>query len=264
MKKEKHPNGSTIVFKEYPHSYFLEDKPNETFTSVTQICKKYINKFDVDTISKAYAKKHDMNRKHVVADWANRGKVATDLGNSCHAYAESLVTGIPIKLDTKYNNYYKQIKQKFKKDLLGCDEIKAEYIIGIPNIKIAGTIDLIKRIGNEVTIIDWKTNKEIASTNRFKKMLQPFQLLDDCNLNTYRLQINLYRYILKSEGYFPDCTFTMWIYHIKEDRIINIPILEIADNIIESIFYKKPETAKTEHARNYLGKRYPKLFEEEK
>lgn len=261
MREEKHPGGAIIVFKEYPHSYYLKNKPDTIFTSVTQVCKKYINKFDADSVSTKYAKKHNKNKKHVLAEWATKGKEATDLGNSCHAYAESIVTGIPVTLDTKYNKYYKQIKLRIKRHFKNCDELKAEYIIGLLDANIAGTIDLIKRDDNKVTIIDWKTNNKIKSTNIFKKMLPPFQDLDDCNFNTYRLQLNIYRYILKKENYFPYCDYDMWIYHVRDWGIINMPVLEIDDSLIEQILYGN---TKSKRAETYLNKRYPELFEEEK
>jgi len=264
MKQEKHPSGKTIIFQEYPHSYFIKDKPDATFRSVTQIGKKYKNKFDADTISKNYAKKHNKNRKHVLAEWADKGKVATALGNSCHAYAESLVTGIPIELNDEYKGYYKQIKQRFKTNFMNCDELKAEYIVGLLDANIAGTLDLLKKDGNKITIVDWKTNKEIKSTNIFKKMLPPFQLLDDCNLNTYRLQLNIYRYILKKENYFPYCNYEMWIYHVKDWGIINIPVLEIEDALIEQILFKGVKSEKMERAEASVLKRYPELFKEGK
>ena len=238
MKKEKHPSGATIIFNEDPHIYYLEDKPDEIFTSVTQLCKKYRADKDFVKIAKTYAKKNNLNKKHVKAEWDKKAELGSHRGNSVHAYAESLVTGVPSKLHKQYENYYKQIKIRFKRQFKHSDELISEYIVGLLDAKKAGMIDLLQREKNIINIIDWKTNETIKVYNKFQKMKSPFEKLDDCDLNIYKLQLNIYRYILIKENYFPGCEFKMWLYHVREHGIINIPVLNMDDSILKQIIYK--------------------------
>lgn len=71
-------------------------------------------------------------------------------------------------------------------------------------LMIAGQIDLLGLDGNDVYIIDYKSNKKIDSksyydktTKQSQKMKFPVNHLDDCNLNLYNLQLSCYAYLLQ-------------------------------------------------------------------
>jgi ATP-dependent exoDNAse (exonuclease V) beta subunit len=47
-------------------------------------------------------------------------------------------------------------------------------------------------------IWDYKTNKEIKTSNNYgNKMLHPISHLDECEMNTYSLQLGLYKHIIE-------------------------------------------------------------------
>jgi ATP-dependent exoDNAse (exonuclease V) beta subunit len=51
---------------------------------------------------------------------------------------------------------------------------------------------------NELQIWDWKTNKKIGTKNDYgEKFLEPLNNMDVCELNTYSLQLNLYKHIIE-------------------------------------------------------------------
>lgn len=71
-------------------------------------------------------------------------------------------------------------------------------------LRIAGQVDLIIKSGNEIIIVDHKTNKKIetksgynTSTKSSAKMKYPLNTLDDCNYNHYALQLSTYAWMLQ-------------------------------------------------------------------
>ena len=109
---------------------------------------------------------------------------------------------------------------------LGCPEvcgsyscIKGNYHLDLENgiypeflmsyitpegLHIAGQADLIVKSGNDLSILDWKTNKEIKKKSYYNKskkknvmMKYPLNNIEDCNFWHYTLQLSLYAYILQ-------------------------------------------------------------------
>lgn len=71
-------------------------------------------------------------------------------------------------------------------------------------LRIAGQVDLIVKQGNEITIIDHKTNKKIdqksgfnSATKSSSKMKFPLNNLMDCNFYHYTLQLSTYAWMLQ-------------------------------------------------------------------
>ena len=71
-------------------------------------------------------------------------------------------------------------------------------------LHIAGQADLIVKSGNDLDILDWKSNREIKKRgfyNSSKKknvcLKYPLNNLEDCNFNIYQLQLSLYAYMLQ-------------------------------------------------------------------
>ena len=72
-----------------------------------------------------------------------------------------------------------------------------EMIIYHPEYSICGQSDKIECIENVINVGDYKTSKKIDRKGfRGKKMLGPLSHLDDCELNTYTLQLSLYMKML--------------------------------------------------------------------
>ena len=71
-------------------------------------------------------------------------------------------------------------------------------------LKIAGQIDLLIKDGNDIYIVDYKTNKKIdqksgfdTSTKKNATMLYPLTNLMDCNYMHYTMQLSTYAYMLQ-------------------------------------------------------------------
>ena len=87
-------------------------------------------------------------------------------------------------------------------------------------LHIAGQADLIVKNGNDISILDWKTNKEIKKRSFFNStkkknvmMKYPLNNIEDCNYYHYTLQLSLYAYMLQQLN--PE-------FNIKELKIVHI------------------------------------------
>jgi ATP-dependent exoDNAse (exonuclease V) beta subunit len=102
-------------------------------------------------------------------------------------------------------------------------------------LRIAGQADLIIIDGDDIHILDYKTNREIKkssyynSSTRQKQMMQyPVNNLQDCNLSHYNLQLSLYAWMLKKAH--PELTVkSLTIIHIDhkdKTTFYDLPYLE--------------------------------------
>lgn len=84
------------------------------------------------------------------------------------------------------------------RDSLQLEVCQVEWVIGDVKLKIAGTADtlLYSQKTGQYHLWDWKTGSKFTDKNRFQALLHPFNDLDECELNTYSLQLSLYRLIL--------------------------------------------------------------------
>lgn len=101
--------------------------------------------------------------------------------------------------------------------------IYPEYLlswISPEGLRISGQADLIIRKGDDILVLDWKTNREIKKKSYFNSskkrnvmMKYPLNNLMDCNYRHYQLQLSLYAYIIQQLN--PEV-------NIKELKIVHI------------------------------------------
>lgn len=236
-------NGN-VAFNEEKHKYFNVDDPSKEYISVTTLIHRFTQPFDKDFWSAykalekllpkeswAIEKKSLLNSKKfnksilevyniselefnkaqqdILDAWDEKNRLACERGTAIHAEIE--------------NSFYKKksnitldkfgIGGKFecKKDYSELDldyGVYPEYLIyresddGI--LKIAGQIDLIIKMGNEIILVDHKTNEKIDQKSGFDTktkqpatMLYPLNNLPDCNFYHYSLQLSTYAWMLQ-------------------------------------------------------------------
>lgn len=236
--KYKHPSGNTLCFDENYHRYYFENKPYETLISATTLVNKFFPKFDRDSISKKYAKKHGLKQEDVIAQWNEEGVKGRDLGNLVHSYAYDIIKGNDL-------SDYKRIPQM---DILDdicfdiryqMDKLLPEFPIASEKLKVAGTTDLTAVHGDIIYIYDWKIVKALHYENRFRRAYHPIEFLDDCNFNKYAVQLNLYKEIYKTEDYFNYSNIKIKLVHIMEDdfNMIDVPDINVKHLLAE--YYDK-------------------------
>ena len=243
MEKELKINGK-VAFQEEGHKYFNLDDPSIQYTSVTTMIEKYGKPFDKEFVSKYKAlerilsptdwkkekggiwKSHkipkdflevynieekELNKvqQEILDEWAETNRVACERGTKIHAQLENSFYKAGSNITLKKFG----IGGKFqcKKDYSDLDleyGVYPEYLIYYDNPKldlhIAGQIDLIVKNGNDIFIIDHKTNAKIdlkgfynSSTRSSDRMLYPLTHLDECNYNHYQLQLSTYAWMLQ-------------------------------------------------------------------
>lgn len=243
MEKELKINGK-VAFQEEDHKYFNLEDSSIVYTSVTTLIGKYENEFDSQFVSKYKAlekllspedwkkekgaiwKSHkipedflevynisesELNKvqQDILDEWAEINKESCERGTKIHAQLENSFYKAANNITLKKFG----IGGKFqcKKDYSELDleyGIYPEYLIYYDNPKIdlhiAGQIDLIVKSGNEITIIDHKTNKKIdlksfydSGTRSTKKMKYPLTNIEDCNYYHYTLQLSTYAWMLQ-------------------------------------------------------------------
>ena len=236
-------NGN-IAFNEACHRYWNVNDTSKKFISVTTLIEKFGQPFDKDFWSayKALEKlipadnwktekksllntmkinkellelynisENDFNKaqQDILDSWAEENRKSCERGTKIHSDLE--------------NSFYKAGKNvELKKFGIGgkfeCRKnyteldlpygVYPEYLISRTSddgiLNIAGQIDCLVKNGNDIFLIDHKTNKKIdlkggfnTQTKSSAKMLYPLNTFDDCNFNHYQLQLSTYAWMLQ-------------------------------------------------------------------
>lgn len=241
MKIDKQ-NGN-VAFNDEKHCYWNVND-NEKYISVTTLIERFAQPFDRDFWSayKALEKllpkdswliekksllnskrfnkslldlynisENDFNKvqQDILDSWDEENRKSCERGTKIHSELENSFYKNPSNISLQKFG----IGGKFecKKDYPELDleyGVYPEYLIyresddGI--LRVAGQVDLIVKSGNEITIIDHKTNKKIdtksgfdTSTRSNAKMKYPLNNLMDCNFYHYTLQLSTYAWMLQ-------------------------------------------------------------------
>lgn len=233
-----------IAFNEEAHRYWDINNENKKFISVTTLIGKFEQPYDKEFWSAYKAlekllppdawkveKKSLLNTKRfnkeilkihgisesdfnalqqeILDTWQEENRKSCERGTKIHAQLENAFYkgGKNVKLD-KFGIGGKFECRKNYTELDLPYGVYPEYLIyrsspdGILNI--AGQIDCLVKNGNEIVIIDHKTNKKLDLKSFFNnqskssvKMKYPLNTLDDCNYNHYQMQLSTYAWMLQ-------------------------------------------------------------------
>lgn len=234
----------TVAFNEEFHKYWDTAAQDKKYISVTTLIEKYGQKFDADFWSAYKALEtlipkenwkevkrrlldtkrldddllelygitdNDFNaaQQGILDKWAEENRKSCERGTKIHAKLENSFydAGKNVELK-KFGLGGKFECRKGYNELTLQYGVYPEYLIYSSSddriLNIAGQIDLLVKNGNEITIIDHKTNKKIDLHSGFDtkakknaKMLYPLNHLDDCNFNHYQLQLSTYAWMLQ-------------------------------------------------------------------
>jgi ATP-dependent exoDNAse (exonuclease V) beta subunit len=211
-----------IQFSEKDHTYKINGEPAKY--SVTKLLHKYQKEFPETAIATAVSKREGISIEDVLDKWKFQRDYANHKGTEFHLYIENFLMRKKYSIDREaidiffkehsnfysdnsIEKYYLEIAKMLKNFLYFYDWykedhhlIKSEFVVGDPKTKLVGTMDNLSynKKTNELVIFDYKTNKKINRTSKYKnKLLSPFNHLDDCEYNKYALQIWLYKLILE-------------------------------------------------------------------
>ena len=278
-------NGN-VAFNEDSHVYW-DTTTNNKFISVTTLIEKFAQPFDKDFWSKYKAlekllapdewkieKKSilathkipkeilstyniselDFNKaqQNILDEWDKTNTESCERGTKIHSELENSMYNMGANVSLKkFGVGGKFVCDKGRTALDLENGVYPEYLISRVSpdgvLRIAGQIDLLVKKGNEIYILDWKTNKEIKQKAGFNtqtrsevKMLYPLNLLPDCNYYHYALQLSTYAWMLQMIN--PDFVIKDLILvhfdHNDNQTVYNMPYLK---KEVEAMlkFYKK-------------------------
>lgn len=242
MKYDK-VNGE-VGFIEATHEYKNLSNESLKYISVTTLIGKYEQEFDKDFTSKYKAlerllpsdvwkkekggiwkshkipkdflevydiKESELNavQQDILDEWAKINREACERGTKIHSELENSFykAGNNVKLEKFGIGGKFQCKKNYNELDLEYG-VYPEYLIYFSTkdkiLNLAGQIDLLIKNGNEIILIDHKTNAKIdqkgfydSKLRQTKKMKFPLTKLDDCNFTHYTLQLSLYAWMLQ-------------------------------------------------------------------
>lgn len=196
-----------VEFKVKEHTYTNIEKKTK-YTSVTTVIKQYKIPFDSIKISEAYAKKHpEKTSEGWRAAWAVTSLESTDWGTKIHAVEEDAVRADPSFQEAAVAVDDDTIRSLASLQSLA-DGFYPELLVWNNKYNIAGQIDKVQLKNNVISITDYKTYKKVdlksfynPRQGGFKMMLEPLQMLQDCNFNHTAMQVCTYAFMLEELGY---------------------------------------------------------------
>lgn len=236
-------NGA-IAFNEEKHRYWNVNDESKKFISVTTLIEKFGQPFDrnfwsaykaleklippdawkVEKKSLLNTKRFDKSildlydisenefnktQQDILDAWDEENRKSCERGTKIHAQLEQEFYKAGKNVELK--KFGLGGKFECRRDYTELDlpyGVYPEYLISRTSddgiLNVAGQIDCLVKNGNEIVIIDHKTNKKLdlkggfnTTTKSSVKMLYPLNNLDDCNFNHYQLQLSTYAWMLQ-------------------------------------------------------------------
>jgi hypothetical protein len=226
----------SIHFDESTHTY---TRNNNEYTSVTTLIKKYTPVFESDYWSTYKAVKDVLSSYWEWSEYKGNaggweGVVDFFKRNGAGAYEEEIKERKQYYLDLweelsqealdKGTIVHERLEREIlsgERKIYGNDSVLQPNQMGILNLqqftgdgvfpelkvfndryKVAGMVDLVRKIGRTIHITDYKTCKEIAIESfRDEKLLPPLQLVPNSDFYKYQLQVSLYAWMLEQCGF---------------------------------------------------------------
>jgi len=230
---------NNVTYYDEPHKYYVGDGE---LISVTTIIGQYEVEFDEELWSERKARELKIPQKDVKRAWRFINKKGTMKGSIIHDETENLFLNKvfpypkhlileefgfdPIRIEydiTKKHvlNFYNRVK-----DIL--IPIRTEMIIYDEESLIGGMLDMLfyNTRSKEFEIWDWKTNKKFTDKNKKQQLLHELELLDECDLEIYSIQLSLYKLIIeKNTNIKLGKSYIVWFSHNNENYEI-IPTID--------------------------------------
>jgi ATP-dependent exoDNAse (exonuclease V) beta subunit len=201
---------SKVQFNVEAHSYEFE---GQKLCPVSTWYKSFFPKFESDKIAEAIARREQKQglsttKEDVLARWT----LVADNGTETHAQIEKYIKKKNKPRDFKAQQGI-QAFRKIKNMFAPRSRAYPEVILHDVELGLAGTTDLVLKVGKKVILVDWKTNKEIKKDG-YGNAFEPISDIPNANFYHYTLQLSTYAYMLERQGYkVQKCILA----HLKED-----------------------------------------------
>ena len=182
----------------------------------------FFEPFNAQVVASNVAAKRGCNVEDVFAEWAE----ARMRGTAAHKYIERVfrewdslgatqMYSEPISSDAEEGHrvaFRKWVESNF--ELLVCNPIMSEVVVGSSRIGLAGTSDLVVVRPDGHQVVDFKTGR--FSTHGYGTLIHPkFADVPASKFSRASLQVSLYRILIEEREREP--TVQSIIVHLKED-----------------------------------------------
>lgn len=199
-------------------------------------CKKLFGESWEEEVERRSQKKVPINAREVKKYWELKGALAAEEGTRIHDLIERVIEE-DISLDEYMDeplvvaavNFYNELQNKNGYILHPYAELQVFSL----ELGLAGTIDLCLVKGDEVILVDWKTNNSLTRAGYSKGLTPATALISDGNLNLYELQLSLYAYILEKE--FGLTPYRLYIFHLDTPQTCESIEVEYKKELIEEM-----------------------------
>lgn len=202
-----------LRFDDERHHYTWHDSaspetPGLDMLGVSSFLHGFSEPFDSEYWSAHVAQRDGRQVEDVKREWKRKASRACTMGHFVHNHIEeSMVFArknghFKISTDSSphagfiraYNHFLVEYGRFFE-----TKQLMPELQICWPEARVAGTIDLLCKVKDKWTIIDWKTNEKLETTAyKGKTMKPPFDRLQDVNLGGhYAIQQGTYQVMLE-------------------------------------------------------------------
>ena len=218
------------------------------YKAVSNVISELFPVFDTAYWSTRKGIERGVNPKQVAAEWDAKGQESREVGTFMHQQIENYFLDQPIKFvyPFRYNGQFvhesKDIDihpeigffHHFLKDV-PIVPFRTEWRVFDRSLRIAGTIDLICKNGDCYDIYDWKRSAKLHENKVYGYGLWELSHLEDLPINHYKLQQNLYRYILEHQYGLKVRSMNLVVLHPDNHPDYEIIAVERMDNEIQKI-----------------------------
>jgi hypothetical protein len=169
----------------------------------------------LDPAARSLVQEIAMDTAEILEQWETNRITAANRGTYMHWTFEAWLNRAIVSHDSVEFRLFSQ----FVHGLRGVTAYRTEWMIFADQECLAGSIDFVGMLDDgRVVIYDWKRSANLRNkyTNQYQKMVFPFDHLDDCQGNHYRLQLNMYKYIL--ETYYEVSVAAMYVVCTHPDN----------------------------------------------
>ena len=133
----------------------------------------------------------------ILAKWERSRRVVAAEGTWLHAKCECLLNGGSVPIASPEICMFLKFVQRFQAE--GWTFRRTEWAIYAEAEDLAGSIDAVAERGSDICLVDWKRTKQLLSEDcSFGRHLKyPLQDVPDAGLWHYRVQLNIYAWILR-------------------------------------------------------------------
>lgn len=208
-KKNESELDQHVIFERLSHVYIID---GVQYKAVSNIISALFPSFDADYWAEIKANERGVDPQQVKEEWDANGQKSREAGVFLHQQIENYFLNQPLchLYHFQYNGIFVEndetidIQREFNffNQFIQDNPIipyRTEWKIFDRSTKIAGTVDLICKNGDGYDLYDWKRSSKIHDTISYGCGFDGLSHLTNTTLNHYKLQQNLYRYILENQ-----------------------------------------------------------------